>query len=186
MYSTNEFKKGLKIEIDNKAYVIVENQFVSPGKGGAFSRVKIKDLQSGNVIERTFKSGEKVSKPDLNERKMQYMYSDLTHFNFMDQDSYETIELSKDHVGETSLYLQEGIMVTVLYYKGRPISIDLPNFVVLPVVETEPGIKGSTATGSGKPAKLETGATVQVPDHISEGDKIKVDTRTNEYVEKVK
>jgi len=186
MYSTTDFRKGLKIEIDGKAYLIVENQFVSPGKGSAFNRTKLKDLQTGNVIERTFKSGEKVNKPDLDERKMQFMYKDGEGFNFMDQSSYESISLTNQQVGDSSVYMQEGIVVSVLYYNGNPISLELPNFVELTVVETEPGIKGDTVSGGGKPAKLETGAVVQVPFHINEGEKIKVDTRDNSYIEKVK
>jgi elongation factor P len=186
MISTSEFRKGLKVELDGKAYVMVEHQFVSPGKGSAFHRTKLKDMQTGQVLERTFKSGEKVEEPDVEEKTVQFMYIDAEGFHFLDQQSYETVTLREEQVGDHRLFMQEGIQVDVVYYKGRAISLELPNFVELKVVETEPGIKGDTASGGGKPAKLETGATVSVPFHISEGDVLKIDTRTNTYVEKVK
>lgn len=184
MYDTSEFRKGLKIELENHPYIIVDFQHVSPGKGSAFTRTKLKSLLTQNVVEKTFKSGDKVDVPDLVEKKMQFMYSDGEGHHFMEHETYEQIALSDEQVGEQKNYLQEGITVGLLYYNDRPITVDVPNFVVLKIVKTEPGIRGDTVSGGGKPATLETGAVVQVPMHLNEGDKIKVDTRDNRYVEK--
>lgn len=184
MYDTTQFRKGLKIEIEGQPYIIVDAQFVSPGKGSAFVRTKMKNLLTQNTLERTFKSGEKVQVPDLVEQKMQFMYSDAEGYQVMDVKTYDQISLTEEQVGDAKNYMQEGITLSVMFFNGNAITVEVPNFVVLEIVETEPGIRGDTASGGSKPAKLETGAVVQVPFHLSEGDKIKVDTRDNTYVEK--
>ena len=184
MYSTSDFRKGLKIEYNGDPYLMVDFQHVKPGKGNAFVRTRLKSLISGNVLEITFKSGEKVKKPDLEEKEMQFLYSEGEEYYFMDNASYEQIFLNADKMGDAPKYLQENINVNMLFYKGDPIGLDLPNFVVLKVLETEPGIRGDTASGGSKPATVETGAVIQVPFFINEGEAIKIDTRSGEYVER--
>ncbi len=184
MYDTTQFRKGLKIELEGQPYIITDSQFVSPGKGGAFVRTKLKNLLTQNTVEKTFKSGEKVAVPDLTEQKMQFMYPDAEGYQVMDMKTYDQISLTPDQVGDRKNYMQEGITLSVMFFNGNAIAVETPNFVVLEISETEPGIRGDTASGGSKPAKLETGAVVQVPFHLSEGDKIKVDTRDNSYVEK--
>ncbi len=186
MYSTSDFRNGLKIEIDGVPYTIIYFQHVKPGKGGAFVRTKLKNLLSGGVVDRTFRAGEKVKRPDIKESSMQFLYSDGEGYHFMDMESYEQITVPEEQVGDGRDFLKENTVVDVLEFNGRVIGIDLPNFVELKVVETEPGVKGDTATGGSKPAKLETGAVVNVPLFIDEGDVLKIDTRTGEYVERVK
>ena len=187
MYQTTDFRKGLKIELEKKPYLIVDFQHVNPGKGSAFVRTRLKNLETGQVIERTFKAGvDTAEQPDVDEREMEYMYSDPEGYNFMDQSTYETINLSKDQVGDNALYLQEGIKLSVLYYNERPISLDLPNFVSLCVKQTDPGLKGDTASGGLKKAVMDTGLQINVPLFIKEGERLKIDTRTGEYVERVK
>ena len=185
MYSTAEFRKGLKIEFQGEPFIIVDFQHVKPGKGGAFVRTRLKSLLTGLVREETFRSGEKVGRPDLQEREMQYLYNEAGQYCFMDTNTYEQFYMSDTQLGESRLYLQEQIQVRVLFFKGQPIAIELPNFVDLKVAQTDPGVRGDTATGGTKPAKLETGAIVQVPLFVQEGDVIKVDTRTGEYIERV-
>ena len=186
-YQTTDLKKGLKVEVDGKPYNIVKSEFTNPGKGSAFVKVRLKNLEDGSVIERTYKSGVStgVVKPDLEEKDVEYMYDDLEGFNFMDQSNYETIHVRTDQVGEMSHYLQEGIKVKLLYYKGNPISLEVPTFVNLKVVETDPGLKGDTAQGGTKKAVMETGLQINVPLFIKRDEVLKVDTRTNEYVERV-
>ena len=184
--STAEFRNGLKIEIDGEPYVIVEFQHVKPGKGGAFVRTKMKSLKSGNVIDRTFRSGEKVDVPELEEKTMQYLYSADKDRVFMDTSSYEQISMSEQQLGESINYLKENMEIKVLYFKGRPINIDVPLFVELAIAKTDPGVRGDTASGGSKPATLETGAIVKVPFYLNEGDVIKVDTRTGTFIERVK
>jgi elongation factor P len=187
MYQTTDFRKGLNIEYENQAWVIVDFQHVNPGKGSAFVRTKIKNLETGKVLEITFKAGvDKVGIPDLAFTQMQYLYSDGTSFCFMDNNSYEQVSLSLDEVGDARYYLIENSIVRVTYYKGKPVAIELDNFINLKVVETQPNIKGDTSGGGGKPAVLETGLTVTVPFHINVSDVVRVDTRTDKYVEKVK
>jgi len=186
-YQTTDFRNGLKIEIEGKPYIVVSFQHVNPGKGSAFVKARIKNLETGQVLERTFKSGvDTVDKPDLEEREMEFTYSDMDGYNFMDMDSYESIHLNHDYVGDSKYYLQEGIRVTVLYFNSRPISIDLPNFVELKVKETDPGLKGDTAQGGTKKAIMETDLQVSVPLFINENEVLKIDTRNGEYVERVK
>jgi elongation factor P len=185
MYGTNQFRNGLKIELDHEPFVIVEFQHVKPGKGGAFVRTKLKSLMSGNVLERTFRSGEKVGKPHLEEKEMQYLYASDNQYHFMDMETYEQLFLTEEHLGTNKNYLQENVVVKVLFYNGQPIGLDVPIFVELRIVETDPGVRGDTASGGTKPAKLETGATVQVPLFLNIDDVIKVDTRTGTYIERV-
>lgn len=186
MPSTAEFKNGLKIELDGEPFVIVEFQHVKPGKGGAFVRTKLKALKTGKVIERTFRSGEKVDKPDVEEKQMQFLYEADGSYHFMDVENYEQYQFTKDQIGEAVGFLKEETMVDILFHNQKAIGIELPNFIEIEVAETDPGFRGDTVSSSGKPAKLKTGATVQVPLFINIGDIIKVDTRTGEYIERVK
>jgi elongation factor P len=184
--STAEFRNGLKLEIDGEPYVIVEFQHVKPGKGGAFVRTKIKSLRTGNVIDRTYRSGEKVDVPELEEKTMQYLYAADKDRIFMDTSSYEQMSMSEQQLGGSINYLKENMEIKVLYYKGQPINIDVPMFVELAIAKTEPGVRGDTASGGSKPATLETGAAVKVPFYLNEGDVIKIDTRTGTFIERVK
>ncbi len=185
-YSTNEFKGGLKIMIDNDPCSIIENEFVKPGKGQAFNRVKIRNLKTGRVIERTFKSGETVEAADVMETDMQYLYTDGEFWHFMDPESYEQIAAGEAAVADAKKWLKEQDMCEVTLWNGVPISVTPPNFVLLEVTETDPGVRGDTSGGGGKPATLETGAVVRVPLFIDIGEVIKVDTRTGEYVGRAK
>jgi elongation factor P len=186
MYSTAEFKKGLKIELDGVPYTIVDFQHVKPGKGGAFVRTKMKSLLSGKVLDQTFRSGEKVKRPDLMERDMQYLYGEGDRFCMMDNETYEQIMLTEEQVGEARLYLTENLDVKILFFNQQPVGVEVPLFVELAVTQTEPGVKGDTAAGGTKPATLESGVSIQVPLFINEGDRVKVDTRTGGYIERVK
>ena len=185
MYSTPNFRRGLRIEINDEPFIIVEFQHVKPGKGGAFVRTKLKNLLSGNVVDRTFRSGEKVGKPDIEEKEMQYLYTD-GDFHFMDNDTYEQTALTADLIGNAKDFLQENSIIMVLFYKGRAVNLELPTFVTLEVTEAEPGLKGDTASSVTKPVTVETGARINVPLFINPGDRLKIDTRTGEYMERVK
>ncbi|GAB4365557.1 MAG: elongation factor P [Deltaproteobacteria bacterium] len=184
MYTTTDFRNGLKIEFEGDPYTIVYFQHVKPGKGGAFVRTKLKNLRTGAVLEHTFRSGDKVNKPDLEEREMQFMYREGNAFHFMDTASYEQIYLDADHMGDAANYMIENLPVKILFFRGEPIGIDLPIFIVLTIADTEPGIRGDTVSGATKPATLESGAVVQVPLFLNTGDRIKVDTRTGSYIER--
>jgi elongation factor P len=186
VYPTNEFKKNVKLEIDGIPFQIVDFQHVSPGKGSAFTRTKLKNLLNGNVIERTFKSGDKVPAANIELKDMQYLYKDSDGFNFMNTENFEQIVISAEQIGEQALFMQDNMQVQVMLYNDKPINVELPTFVELVVTKTDPAFKGDTVTGGTKPATLETGAVVNVPFHISEGDKLKIDTRDSTYVEKVK
>ncbi|NOZ25293.1 MAG: elongation factor P [Nitrospirae bacterium] len=186
MISTSDFKRGTKIEFRGEPYEILDFQHVKMGRGGAFVRTKMKGLRTGKIIEETFSSGDKVPKPELEEKEMQYLYKQDDLYYFMDTGTYEQVPLTEEQLGDSKKYLKENMNVFILYYKGEPIAVDLPIFVELKVVQTEPGFKGDTASGGSKPAVLETGASVKIPFHINEGDVIKVDTRTGEYIERVK
>ena len=179
--STNDFRKGMKIEVDGAPYAIVDFQHVKPGKGGAFVRTKLKHLRLGTVIDKTFRAEEKVPLVNFEEKRMQFLYRDA-RFHFMDLETYDQIALSEDEVGDARQFLQENTAVEMLYVDGAPIGIELPNFVDLVVVKTEPGVRGDTASGGSKPATLETGAMVSVPLFINEGDVLRVDTRTGAYI----
>lgn len=184
MYSTSDFRNGLKILLDSAPYEITYFQHVKPGKGGAFVRTKLRNLTNGSVVEKTFRAGEKVGVPDIAEEEMQFLYSDDS-FHFMNTSTYEQLEVTKEMVGDQALLMKENTLVRILIFNGRVISIELPSFVELEVVECEPGMKGDTVSGATKPAKVETGAKVQVPLFINQGDAIRIDTRSGEYVERV-
>ncbi|HPS94510.1 MAG TPA: elongation factor P [Deltaproteobacteria bacterium] len=184
-YSTAQFRKGLKIEMEGEPLVIVDFQHVKPGKGGAFVRTKMKSLISGNVLEKTFRSGEKVDVPDLEEKKMSFLYRDEDGYCFMDSQTYEQMTLTKDQIGDALGYIKENVEVEVLLHNGTPIGVELPMFLNLQIVETDPGVKGNTVSGGSKPAKLETGLTIQVPLFVNAGEVVKVDTRTAQYIERV-
>ncbi|MEM7481856.1 MAG: elongation factor P [Acidobacteriota bacterium] len=185
-YSTNEFRSGLKILIDGDPCTIVENQFVKPGKGQAFVRVKYRNLLTGRVIEKTFKSGESVDAADVHETDMQYLYSDGEKWYFMVPDTFEQFEATERSMADAAPWIKEQDMCSVTIYNGQPISVLPPNFVVLKVTETDPGLKGDTSGGGNKPATLETGAVVRVPLFIQEGELLKVDTRNGTYVSRSK
>jgi len=182
MLSTTDFRRGLKIEMDGVPYEIVDFLHVKPGKGGAFIRTKLKNMINGRVVENTFRSGEKMIKPDLESKDMQYLYHDGEEFVFMDMESYEQLHVGNDHLGEKGGYLKDGMELKMLLYKGQPLDIDLPASVTLKVTDTEPGVKGDTVSGASKPAALETGISVNVPLFVNTGDRIKVDTRTGAYI----
>ena len=182
---TSRFKNGLKVEIDGEPFNMIFFQHVKPGKGGAFVRTKLKNLRNGKVIERTFRSGERLDEADVQDRRMSYLYQDGDGLVFMDSESFDQMSIPLERVGETKNYLKENLEVDVLLYKGSAINIELPAFIETVITKTEPGIKGDTASGSTKPATIETGAVVQVPLFVKEGEKIRVDTRTGEYVERV-
>lgn len=172
--------------IDGDPCSIIENEFVKPGKGQAFNRVKLRNLKTGRVVERTFKSGETVEAADVVEVEMQYLYNDGTNLHFMDPSSYEQVEASVESVGDAAKWIKEEDMCTVVTWNGNPISVSAPNFVELKVTETDPGLKGDTVSGGSKPATLETGAIIRVPLFISPGDILRIDTRKGEYVSRVK
>jgi elongation factor P len=185
-YSTNEFKSGLKVIIDNDPYVILENEFVKPGKGQAFNRVKFRNLKTSRIIERTMKSGETLPAADVAEKEMQYLYNDGERWHFMVTETYEQYEIDKSVVGDNAVWLKEQDICMVTLWNDLPLTVIPPNFVVLKIVETDPGLKGDTSGGGGKPATLETGAIVRVPLFVQAGELIKVDTRTGEYVSRAK
>ncbi len=185
-YNTSEFKSGLKIILDNDPCTIVENEFVKPGKGQAFSRVRIRNLKTGRVVDKTFKSGESVEAADVMETDMQYLYSDGEFWHFMVPDTYEQYEADAKAVGDTAKWLKEEDVCVVTLWNNSPLLVTPPNFVELKITQTDPGLKGDTAQGGVKPAELETGASVRVPLFVEEGETIKVDTRSGEYVSRVK
>ena len=185
-YSTNEFRAGLKILIDGDPCVIVENEFVKPGKGQAFNRVRIRNLKTGRVVDKTFKSGDSVEAADVVDQDMQYLYTDGEFWHFMVPDTYEQFAAGKEAVGDAEQWLKEQDICQVTLWNGTPLLVSPPNFVELKIVETDPGVRGDTAQGGVKPAKLETGAVVRVPLFVEEGEVVKVDTRTGEYVSRVK
>lgn len=186
VYSTSQFKNGLKILIDGEPFNIVENQEVKPGKGQAFNRVKMRNLKSGRVIEKTFKSNEKVESADVIDAEMQYLYNDGEFYHFMDPNSFEQFEASVTAVGDNAKWLKEEDICMVTLWNNVPLTVDPPNFVELKITETDPGVRGDTSGGGSKPATLETGAVVNVPLFVPEGEMIKVDTRSGEYVSRVK
>jgi len=185
MISTNDFKTGVTIELDGEVYVVVDFQHVKPGKGAAFVRSKLKNVKTGGVIEKTFRAGEKIPRAHVDRKDMQYLYNSGDFYYFMDMETYEQIPLQEEQLGDSIKFLKENMQVTVMFFDGASIGVELPTFVELEVTETEPGFKGDTATGGSKPAKLETGAVIQVPLFIEIGDVVKVDTRTGEYISRV-
>ena len=186
MYETNAFRKGLKIEINGEPFVIVDFQHVKPGKGGAFVRTRLKNLITGNGNDVTFRSGDKVDKPDIEEKEMQFLYESGGEYHFMDTQSYEQLFLTVEQLGENKDFLKENIVIKAIFHNGRPIGVETPMFVELKIIKSDPGIKGDTATGATKPATLESGAIIQVPLFVEEGDVIRLDTRTREYLTRVK
>ena len=186
MIATTEFRKGVKIEHNGKPCVIIDFQHVNPGKGSAFVRTKLRNLETGQVVEITYKSGDKVPVPDLQFKEMQYLFNDGTTYTFMDMESYDQVQLTSDELGDTKYFIIENSMVRVTFFQARPVAVEVDNFVVLEITETQPNIRGDTSGGGGKPATLQTGLVVNVPFHLNLGDMIKVDTRTSTYVEKVK
>lgn len=185
-YSTNEFRGGLKVILDGDPCSIIENEFVKPGKGQAFNRVKLRNLITNRVLERTFKSGERLESADVIETEMQYLYNDGEFWHFMAPDTYEQHAANKDAVAEAKQWLKEQDLCSVTMYNGKPLTVAAPNFVTLKIVQTDPGLKGDTAAGGTKPATLETGAVVRVPLFVNENESIKVDTRNGEYVSRAK
>jgi elongation factor P len=185
-YNTNEFRAGLKILLDNDPYAIVENEMVKPGKGQAFNRVKVRNLKTGRVIERTFKSGESVDAADVVDTDMQYLYNDGDFWHFMVPESFEQYAASKAIVGEGAIWLKDGDVCVITLWNNVPLVVTPPAHVELKVVETDPGVRGDTATGGQKPAKLQTGAVVRVPLFINEGEVIRVDTRSGAYISRAK
>lgn len=185
MISTNDFRTGLTIELDGEVYQVIDFQHVKPGKGSAFVRSKLKNMRTGAVIDKTFNAGEKVPRAHIERREMQYLYNDGNDYYFMDMESYDQVGLNKEQLENTIKFLKENMTIQLLYFKGEPIGVDLPNFVELEVVETAPGVKGDTAAGGTKPATLETGAVVQVPFFINVGDVLQIDTRTGHYIKRV-
>jgi len=184
-YSTNQFKSGLKILIDGDPCNIVENEFVKPGKGQAFNRVKIRNLLTGRVVERTFKSGETVEAADVFEKNFQYLYSDGEFWHFMDPETFDQLAADEKVIGDAKLWLKEEDICQITLWNGQPIVVTPPNFVELKIVETDRGLRGDTSGSGGKPAHLETGATVRVPLFVQEGEVIRVDTRSGEYLSRV-
>jgi elongation factor P len=185
-YSTNEFRGGLKIMMDGDPCSIIENEFVKPGKGQAFNRVKIRNLKTGRVLEKTFKSGESVEAADVVDTDMQYLYNDGEAWHFMHPETFEQVAADANSVGDAAQWLKENDICVVTLWNDNPIAVTPPNHVILQVVETDPGVRGDTAQGGNKPAKCETGAVVKVPLFLEEGDLIKVDTRTGEYLGRAK
>jgi len=185
MISTTDFRSGLKIEYNGDPYEIIEYQHVKPGKGAAFAKTKMKNLKTGNVLERNFRSGEKFDAPDIEEKEMQYLYVEGDNYYFMDVSNYEQLFIPVSQMGGAQNFLKENMSVQVVFYKGQALSVVPPMFVELKIVETPPGIKGDTATGGSKIAKVETGASIKVPLHLEEGSVIKVDTRSGAYIERV-
>jgi elongation factor P len=184
LISSNEFRNGFTIELEGQIYVVVEFLHVKPGKGAAFVRTKLRNVETGGVTERTFRAGEKVPRAHLERREMQFLYRSADEFTFMDSESFEQVLLSAADLGEQALYLKENMGVVAVQYKNRMIGVELPNSVELTVVETDPGVRGDTASGGSKPAKLETGLIVQVPFFINEGDVLRIDTRSGQYIER--
>ncbi len=185
-YSTNEFKSGLKIILDGDPYSIVENEFVKPGKGQAFNRVRVRNLKTGRTVEKTFKSGDSVEAADIFEKDVQFLYSDGEFWHFMDPDSFEQLAAGSDAIGDGAQWLKEEDMCHVMLWNGEPLQILPPNFTELRITETDPGLRGDTSGSGGKPATLETGATVRVPLFVQQDEVIRVDTRKGEYVSRVK
>ncbi|OVE79824.1 elongation factor P [bacterium J17] len=183
MYQTSDFRNGLKILLDGIPYEITYFQHVKPGKGGAFVRTKLRNLKNNSIIEKTFRSGEKAGKPDISQEDMQFLYQD-GDFHFMNTSTYDQIAIPEDVVGDSALFLKENTVVSILMFNGEVLNIELPAFVELEVQQCDPGLKGDTVSGATKPATLETGAVVQVPLFINQGDTLKIDTRSGEYIER--
>lgn len=186
VYTTNEIRSGMKVMIDGDPCVILDNVFVKPGKGQAFNRIKYRNLKSGRVVERTWKSGDSITAADVIDMEAQFLYSDGSHWHFMTKDSFEQYVMDEAHLGEAKQWIKDNSDCMLTLFNGQPLAVTAPNFVTLKIVETDPGVRGDTSGGGGKPAKLETGAVVRVPLFVQQDEIIKVDTRTGEYVSRVK
>ncbi|WP_428262937.1 elongation factor P [Haliangium sp.] len=186
MYDTSDIRKGLKVLMDGNPYTVVEFQFVKPGKGSAFTRTKFKNLLTGGVVEKNIRSGEKLEPANVEEREMQFLYRDGDDFVFMDQSNYEQVHVGLDIVGDNHDLMMDNLPCAVLFFNDRAVDVSLPNFIEVEVTHTEPGARGDTSGNVTKPATVTTGAEVQVPLFINEGDVLKIDTRTKQYVERVK
>lgn len=182
--SINDIKSGVTIFVDGEVWMVVETQHVKPGKGAAFTRAKMRNMKTGNILDRTFRGDEKIDEAFVEERKLQYLYSSGNIYHFMDQENFEEITLFEEVLGEKRKFLKDNLDVTAYFYKDDILNVNLPNFVEYEITHTEPGIKGDTAKSGTKPAQIETGATIQVPLFINAGDRIKVDTRSGGYVER--
>jgi len=185
MYDTSDIRKGLKVLMDGNPFTVVEFQFVKPGKGSAFTRTKFKNLLTGAVIEKNIRSGEKLEPANVEEKDMQYLYAEGSDYVFMDSSTYEQVTIAGEILGDDALFLKDNLDVAVLFFNERAVGVTLPTFIVAEVIETEPAVRGDTSGNVTKPAKIETGAEVQVPLFIKEGDVLKVDTRSSSYVERV-
>lgn len=185
MYTTSELRKGLKIEIDGDPYVITDFQFVKPGKGQALYRCKLKNILTGSTMDRTYRSADKVGKPDLMQREMVYSYPEGDHYVFMDDSTYEQVTVDKDVIGDMKHFLVEDMAVKVLFFNDVAIDLEMPNFVEKEIIETEPGARGDTATNVNKPAKVDNGYEIHVPLFIKQGDWVRIDTRTGEYADRI-
>lgn len=184
MISGGELRPGVKVELDGVPYIVTDFQWVKPGKGGAFMRTKLRNMRTGSIIDRTFRTEEKLESAVLEERKAQFLYRSDTEFHFMDTDTYEQFFLNEEQLGDARLYLKEEMVVTIISHGGSPLTVEVPTFVELAVAKTDPGVRGDTASGGSKPATLETGAVIQVPLFINVGDRLRVDTRTGAYIER--
>ncbi len=185
MISSNDFRNGVTIVIEGHLWTVIEFLHVKPGKGSAFVRTRLKNVKTGSTVERTFRAGEKLERATVDNRDMQMLYNDADGYHFMDTESYENITLQRDLIGDPADFLKDGMRVAMQFHDGTPIGVDLPAHVELKVEETDPGFKGDTATGTTKPAKLETGATVSVPLFVNPGDMIRIDTRDRRYIGRV-
>ncbi len=185
MYENSDFKKGLKIMCEGSPYVILDFQHVKPGKGNQFTRTKMRNLLTGQLLERTFKSGERFEVPDVLNKEMSFLYKDESGYTFMDKENFEQIAMMESEIGEAKNFLTENLDVVILFYNERPVSCDVPKAVNLKVATTDPGFRGDTVSGSTKPATLTTGLIVKVPLHINEGDLLRIDTSTGDYIERV-
>jgi elongation factor P len=186
LISTSDFRKGAKIEYKGAPHEIVDFQHHKMGRGGAIVRTKLKNLKTGSIFDDSFKGGEKFNTPNLEEKSMQYLYKEDDLYYFMDNESYEQVPLTIEQLGDAMKFLIENMEAKMLFYSGEPLTVEVPMFVELKIAKTDPGFKGDTASGGSKPAVLESGVTVKVPFHLNEGDVIKIDTRTSEYIERVK
>lgn len=184
--STADFKTGLTIELEGQVYQIAEFQHVKPGKGGAFVRSKLRHLETGNLLDKTFRAGEKMEQAHVERKKMEYLYNDGSEYVFMDMQTYDQMSFPAAAVGDSSKFLKDNLEVTVTMHRDKVLGLELPTVIEATVTQTDPGLKGDTASGGSKPATIETGAVVQVPLFIEEGERIKVDTRTSNYIERVK
>ena len=184
MILAGDLRPGMKIEVDGVPFVVTDYQWVKPGKGGAFNRTKLKNMRSGAIVERTFRTEEKLPSAELEEKRTQFLYQSADEFHFMDTETYEQFFLSEGQLGEARKFLKEEMVVTIVYHRGSALTVELPTFVELAVIETDPGVRGDTASGGSKPATLESGAVIQVPLFINVGDRLRVDTRTGTYIER--